>query len=160
MHEVVGLVLLVPVVGLATWQICEIWNHGSIFEEWKQKCELLTELWWARLLSCMFCLSNWVALLCGVLALLTLKVSIWFSLPLFMFAGARLANLGNDLFKDACLTPTADDGFSETTPADEEVSRRAPFAGIFPDPDGSFTINSPERIQISKPGFESNDFHA
>ena len=143
MHEVIGLVLLVPVVGLATWQICEIWNHGSIFEEWKQKCELLTELWWARLLSCIFCLSNWVALLCGVFAVLTVTVSLWFGVPLLMFAGARLANLGNDLFKDVCLTPNADDGFILPLPAGEVVPAEAPFTGILP-----------------KPGFEGTDFHA
>lgn len=143
MHDVVGLVLLLPVAGLATWQICEIWNHGSIFDEWKQKCELLTEFWWARLLSCIFCLSNWVALLCGVLALLTLKVNLWFGLPLVMFAGARLANLGNDLFKDVCLTPHADDGLTLSSPVNEEV----PFAAPLDD--------------TLKPGFEeSPNFHA
>lgn len=141
--ETIGLVLLVPVAALAVWQICEIWNHGSIFEEWKDKCEILTELWWARLLSCIFCLSNWVALCCSVLVILTVLYSVWFALPLATFASARLANLGNDLFKDYCLTPTADDGLPLSVPVIEGEPTEAPFVGIL------------------KPGFEEGfDFHA
>lgn len=141
MHEVVGLMLLVPVVGLATWQICEIWNHGSIFYEWRQKCEVLDELWWAQLLSCMFCLSNWVALLCGMLAIWSIKVNLWFALPLVMFAGARLANLGNDIFKKNSLTP-ADDGFTSLPPVVETDSVSTTFD------------------TLPKPRFEGTDFHA
>jgi hypothetical protein len=97
--EIVGLVLLLPVAAIATWQICEIWNHGSIFAEWRQIVSTLQGYWLCRLLDCMFCLANWVALLCVLLCYAAVTWSVWWALPVAVFATARLANLGNDLSK-------------------------------------------------------------
>jgi len=52
---------------------------------------------------CPFCLSPWVAILCIV----CLRVpEAWLAgWVLYAFAAARLANLGNDFFKQYTLTP-------------------------------------------------------
>lgn len=49
------------ILALATWEVVELWHHGSIFADWRAQ----TELWdypWRTLFSCPFCLAPWTAL--------------------------------------------------------------------------------------------------
>lgn len=125
---------------LATWQIVEIWRHGTLFAGWRAR----VELWEGRageLLGCGFCLSVWVAFL-GTTTMAMLPWPLeqsklgWLWLPtslvqLFVFAMAvsRLANLGNDVFHSFNRTgkaqeitthvardPRTDDPFNGGTP--------------------------------------------
>lgn len=94
------------IAALATWQIIEIWHHSllmaplrSIAEMWDNKI--------GDLLSCPFCLSPWVGLVC--ITVLSVAEVGWFFLALSAivkaFAVARLANLGSDFFKRYDRTP-------------------------------------------------------
>lgn len=84
------------VCGLATWQIVEIWRHGSIFGKARMRAEALSNSDSAfylvgDLLNCPFCLSVWVGFI---------SYGLWCwhytSLVVIGFAISRLANLGND----------------------------------------------------------------
>jgi hypothetical protein len=94
------------IAALATWQIIEIWRHSLLFAPLRS----VTEMWvnkLGELLSCPFCLSPWVAMIC--LALLQVQdyglAGLVGSLTVKAFATSRLANLGNDFFKQWTLTP-------------------------------------------------------
>lgn len=98
--------MILIVAALATWQIVEIWHHSLLFAPIRAR----TEMWVNKigeLLSCPFCLSPWVALLC-VAGLSVAEYGLAgqvISIIIYAFAVARLANLGNDFFKRYCLTP-------------------------------------------------------
>lgn len=96
----------IVVAALATWQIIEIWHHSLLMAPLRS----ITEMWENRLgelLSCPFCLSPWVGLICIFsLSLADYGLVGWaIGLPVQAFAVARLANLGNDLFKFCNKTP-------------------------------------------------------
>lgn len=90
------------IVGLAVWQIIEIWRRGLIFELQRAKAEVWESsdnrlLWFlGSLLGCSFCLSPWVGWLC---------VAAWHfgdtpaRIVLAGFAVARLANIGAAVFE-------------------------------------------------------------
>ena len=98
------------VAALATWQIVEIWNHSPLFASqraWTEVLEGGIRGWFGSLMMCPWCLSVWVAWFTTA----WLFAAAWFDLdvvawPLYGFAVSRLANLGNDVFKDYCRTPT------------------------------------------------------
>lgn len=94
------------VVALATWQAVEIWRHSTLFADWRS----ITETWdnkLGELLSCPWCLSVWV----GIVFCLLLHFSeVWLigiisQTFIYGLAVSRLANLGNDYFKQYCRTP-------------------------------------------------------
>jgi len=98
--------MILIVAALATWQIVEIWHHSKLFANPRSVVEMWDN-WLGELLVCPFCLSQWVALFC-VICLGTEEY--WLAGPLvsmviYAFAVARLANLGNDYFKQHTLTP-------------------------------------------------------
>ena len=93
------------ILGLCTWQIVETWHHGSIFAGRRAELEV-TDGFVASLLTCMFCLSHWVAGLTtgwylGVRLLAWQRGPEWLSLvlclPVYAFAVTRLAQLGHDM---------------------------------------------------------------
>lgn len=99
------------IASLATWQIVEIWHHSELLAGPRARVETWSSPI-ADLLRCPFCLSPWIALI----AVIALRVEfpegvIWalisavLKLPLWAFAVARLANLGNDLTRKICRTP-------------------------------------------------------
>lgn len=96
------------ILTLALWEILEIWRHGELFADWRAELEL-RDAWWARLLSCGFCLAPWAAW--WLLACLALdhygppwvRQVDW--LLLQGFALARAANVLNDLLYARCRTP-------------------------------------------------------
>jgi len=109
------------IAALATWEIIEIWRHGSIFADRRAYAQAEGYgHFLRRLLDCGFCLSPWVAFLL-VLCPLTLSLavdpprhwlagSVWaffllWRYAVYAFAVARLANLGNDLTHSWCRTP-------------------------------------------------------
>lgn len=107
--------MFIIVAALATWQIVEIWRHSKLMASLRSR----TEMWdnfLGELLSCPFCLSVWVSLFC----MLGLELSDWglagyiLSLMIYALAVSRLANLGNDVFKQFCLTPRISVNFKET----------------------------------------------
>lgn len=94
------------VAALATWQIIEIWHHSLLMSPLRAR----TEMWdnkLGELLGCPFCLSPWIGLLCmiGLSVAEFGLVGRGVSVLIHAFAVARLANLGNDVFKRYCLTP-------------------------------------------------------
>jgi len=100
--------MVLIVAALATWQIIEIWHHSILMAPLRAR----TEMWVNKpgeLLSCPFCLSIWVALFCMVI--LSLEefglAGRCGSIVIHAFAVSRLANLGNDFFKQHTLTPKA-----------------------------------------------------
>ncbi len=98
------------VVALATWQIVEIWHHGSLFEKPRARMERRLN-WIGDLFSCPFCLSVWVG--AAASALWLSEWGEWSRLVLYAFAVSRLANLGNDVTHDRCRTPGAKTAFPE-----------------------------------------------
>ncbi len=103
------------IAALATWQIVEIWHHSTLMAPLRAR----TEMWQNKLgelLSCPWCLSVWVGLVCGVV--LAFADASWASrvgsVVIHGFAISRLANLGNDVFKSFCRTPgfRLDDDFN------------------------------------------------
>ena len=89
----------------ATWQIIEIWRHGSLFLS-VRACLEECHSSFADFLLCPFCLSPWVA--CGVLLLLSIahllqSDILW--LCVCSFAVSRVANLLNDVFYSLTRTP-------------------------------------------------------
>jgi len=96
------------IAALATWQIVEIWHHSLLMAPLRAR----TEMWVNKigeLLSCPFCLSIWVALFCvAVLSLAEYGLAgRCGSIAIHALAVSRLANLGNDFFKQHSLTPKA-----------------------------------------------------
>ena len=91
------------VAGLATWQIIEIWHHSRIFAGCRSRVELW-ENWLGELLICPFCLSPYVGWLSAAVLLLLARLHPAFGIPVYGFAVARLANLGNDLTHHRCRT--------------------------------------------------------
>lgn len=104
---------------LATWEIVEIYRHSLLFADRRSKMEARVDKL-GDLFQCNFCLAPWVAALC-LLILMTehipegneildglRRVTRILRLPLYAFAVARLANLGNDLTHDYCRTPKHD----------------------------------------------------
>lgn len=90
------------VAALATWQILEIWQHSSLMAPLRAR----TEMWVNKigeLLSCPFCLSPWVSLLCVVIIYDVAGyglVGTCMANVIRAFAVARLANLGNDFLRN------------------------------------------------------------
>jgi hypothetical protein len=112
------------VAALATWHIVEVWHHGSIFASWRARVDLW-EGFFGELLRCPFCLSVWVAGLSTGWFFLTSAVGYdvlaW---PLYLFAVARLANLGNDVSRDLCRTPKPQLDFDvEAMEEDDETQK-------------------------------------
>lgn len=98
--------MLVVIAALATWQIIEIWHHSLLFASWRA----VTEMWenkLGELLSCPFCLSPWVGLVCTICLYAEEAglAGLVIGLVIKAFAVARLANLGNDVFKQWSRTP-------------------------------------------------------
>ena len=94
--------MILIVAALASWQIIEIWHHSSLLAPLRSR----TEMWpnkVGELFVCPFCLSPWVALICVIC--LSLPETWLASWGVYAFAASRLANLGNDFFKQYTLTP-------------------------------------------------------
>ena len=98
--------MILIVAALATWQVVEIWHHSLLMSPLRAR----TEMWNNKVgeaLGCPFCLSVWVALFCVA----CLEMSEYglagrcLSVLVYVFAVSRLANLGNDFFKQYNLTP-------------------------------------------------------
>ncbi|MFW6062393.1 MAG: DUF1360 domain-containing protein [Planctomycetota bacterium] len=92
------------VASLATWEILELWRHGSLFAG----ARAVTDLWYGwigTLLRCPFCSAPYVALICVTL----LQIPGWpgtvTSFLVWAMAAARGANLANDLFHGISRTP-------------------------------------------------------
>ena len=97
------------VAALATWEIIEIWHHSLLFAPLRSRVELW-ENKLGELLGWPFCLAPWIGAL-SVLVLCGSELFGWTTWPAvilawYAFAVARLANLGNDYFRDKCRTPT------------------------------------------------------
>jgi hypothetical protein len=118
----------IVVSALAAWQIIEIWHHSTLMASPRSTVETWTGFL-GRLLVCPFCLSPWVSaicLLCLALPDITSKLGLGYRLAslvasgtIHVFAVARLANLGNDVFKQFCLTPKVTDFLESVGPLDE-----------------------------------------
>lgn len=115
--------MLLIVAALATWQIIEIWHHSLLFSRPRS----IVEMWDSKLgelLVCPWCVSPWVALLC-IVCLQSAEnglVGLTASTIIYSFAISRLANLGNDFFKQHTRTPQVnfDYGTESTDPNDPE----------------------------------------
>lgn len=99
---------VIIIAGLATWQIVEIWHHSMLLAPLRSR----TEMWdnkLGELLGCPFCLSVWI----GWLTLTILNVAdsrlAFLNILIQGLAVSRLANLGNDVFKSFCRTPSTAD---------------------------------------------------
>ena len=97
---------LLLVAAVATWQIVEIWHHSLLFANARSYVELMDNRI-GELLTCPFCLSNWVGLICVIFLqdYSDYTFQTVFSTLIFSFAAARLSNLFNDLCKQITLTP-------------------------------------------------------
>ena len=113
--------MIVVVAALAAWQIIEIWHHSSLFAPLRARTEMWTNKL-GQLLVCPFCLSPWVALACVTcLSVPEVWLASWI---VYAFAASRLANLGNDIFKQFNLTPKVnfdDYEFDELESGDDSV---------------------------------------
>jgi hypothetical protein len=101
-------VSVIIIAGLATWQIVEIWHHSMLLAPLRSR----TEMWdnkLGELLGCPFCLSVWI----GWFTLTILNVAdsrlAFLNILIQGLAVSRLANLGNDVFKSFCRTPSTAD---------------------------------------------------
>ncbi len=56
------------IAALATWEIVEIWHHSDLMAPWRARAELV-ENKLGKVLTCMFCLSPWVAMVTVILSL-------------------------------------------------------------------------------------------
>lgn len=56
------------IAALATWEIVEIWHHSELLSPWRARIELM-ENKLGKLLTCMFCLTPWVALVVVIFSL-------------------------------------------------------------------------------------------
>jgi len=98
------------IIGLAVSQLVEVMRHSEL--------SLPLRIWamnaasgggfrgfFAKVVSCPFCLSHWVS---GGFTLL-LFIALWQFWPMqilaFIFAATRVANLSNDIFHDQLQTP-------------------------------------------------------
>ena len=102
----------VLVCSLAVWEAIEIWRHGSITADWRDRVSTWDDGWFRSLLRCSFCLSPWVALLSISMLLCH------FGVIIYALAIARLANLGNDLTYAWCRTPKTD----QTLPVTDDLN--------------------------------------
>jgi hypothetical protein len=101
----IELVLLLPVAALANWQVIETYNHGSIFGVVRLYMEARQDKF-GELLSCMFCLSHWTALLIAVgISYTVAQPMSFYMLLIYAFAVTRLSQLGNDCFYYYGKTP-------------------------------------------------------
>lgn len=117
------------VVALATWQAVEIWRHSSLTADWLDAIDFWLDstdppVWhdsWlylplnlvmrlhftvrsflSRLVLCPWCLSVWFGIAIGACH----RYGYGFmQLLVFGLAVSRLANLGNDVFRQFCRTP-------------------------------------------------------
>jgi len=106
--------MTIIIAALATWQIVEIWRHSLLLAP----IRAITEMWTGKigeLLSCPFCLSTWVGMLCLIMLQVQDQGLAGLSAGLVVkaFAVARLANLGNDFFKQWTLTPKVNFDYDE-----------------------------------------------
>jgi hypothetical protein len=94
------------ITALATWQIVEIWHHSTLFAGRREAAQRL-ENKLGELLTCPWCLSVWVGFGCNIAT--TVVDASWLStvarIIVYGFACSRLANLGNDVFKQFSRTP-------------------------------------------------------
>lgn len=112
------------IVALATWQAVEIWHHSGLFASQRARVEE-SDSFGARLLSCPFCLSVWVAAITYLWFIIPLpEIAGVFNFLCFLIIGAcrvlvyalaisRLANLGNDLTYNWCRTPRPSDAVED-----------------------------------------------
>ena len=84
---------------LATWQAILIWRKGSLFADYRAILELQANLP-AKLLTCSFCLSPWIAFICCLLVMMFRDFWIFsiLQLPVYALAVARASNISHDLF--------------------------------------------------------------
>jgi hypothetical protein len=118
----------IVVAALAAWQIIEIWHHSKLMASPRSTVETWTGFF-GGLLVCPFCLSPWVSAIClSCLALPDIVGELGFGYRLaslvangtiHVFAVARLANLGNDVFKQFCKTPKVTDFIDSIGPLHE-----------------------------------------
>jgi hypothetical protein len=87
-------VLMLVVVGLATWQAVEIYRHSPLFEDLRDVLADDTGLP-GILSSCGWCLSVWVAGAMYLFWILGLTI-----IP-FLFAASRIANIFHDAYSYA-----------------------------------------------------------
>lgn len=101
------------IMALATWQMVETWHHGSIFSHQRAKLELF-DGFCARLLTCMFCLSHWVASCvvawCAVSwVLLRVPGNEWIGYlmqtPIISLAVTRASQVGHDYLRAVTRQP-------------------------------------------------------
>lgn len=82
----------------ATWQAVEIWRHSALTADWRDACAVRAA-WWARMLSCPWCLSVWTAGIAAAAAELSHGTD-WHRLYRWIagaLAVSRAANVLNDL---------------------------------------------------------------
>jgi len=116
------MIALVIIAALATWQAVEIWRHSSIMAGFRASVETWQPGRLQELLQCPFCLSVHVALFCVIALIMPCvigPVGYVVAIPVAALAVARLANLGNDVFRRYCRTPRHDRNIG-LLPADEE----------------------------------------
>jgi hypothetical protein len=107
---------------LATGQTIEVWHHSDLTAGWRAEIDLWPDdSFWADLLSCMFCLSVWVA---GLFVILWWQTQ-WSGYPEFMYpayalGASRAANIVSDLTKQFCQTPNRGQGGSVGIGSDED----------------------------------------
>lgn len=106
------------ILTLATYEIIELWRHGSIFATWRARTQLWTGFF-GTLLNCGFCLAPHVAVWLVCLWSLTSNVDdgTWQWGLSFLFRGivlalavARLANVCHDLMHAYTRSGRSDDG--------------------------------------------------
>lgn len=94
------------ITALATWELVEIWHHSGLTAGLRARAQCWDD-WKGELLGCPFCLSVWVA--AALVLLAEVPGATWIApRAALALAGARLANLGNDLAHAHCRTPRAD----------------------------------------------------
>ena len=100
------LVLLVwlPLITLANWQLIECWHHGSLFDRPRAWLEQRTGFW-SDLLLCPFCLSHWTAVPLTTVVVFSFTPELWWLLPILSLSATRLSNLANDLTYHCSRTP-------------------------------------------------------
>lgn len=106
------------IISLATWQIGEIWHHGSLFSGWRARVETW-EGWLAELLLCPFCLSVWIGVIVSILYAVG---GYWVEVVLAGLVASRVANAANDLMKAKRSQPT-ENTFEEDDDDDDDASR-------------------------------------
>ncbi len=82
-------------IALASQQVIEIWNKGTIFAELRAEIEI-KEGFFPELLQCPFCQGPWVA---GILVLISFVIPILGQPLVLALAASRLAQVSYDLLK-------------------------------------------------------------